>query len=141
MISTISQPEQKRQLYRFAKPPKHTDEPVLFRKPPPDKTHSKTYELGPKALEDVFEVMWKDIANMRQDPMKKPNLTRNDRLALKELTSNNDIIINKANKGSTIAVRNKTDYIQEGLKHLSDSSTYLKLDCDQTYQGNATIRN
>ena len=66
MISTISQPEQKRQLYRFAKPPKHTDEPVLFRKPPPDKTHSKTYELGPKALEDVFEVMWKDIANMSE---------------------------------------------------------------------------
>ena len=85
--------------------------------------------------------MRNDIANMIQDPMNKPNLTRNERLALKELTSNNDIIINKADKGSTIVVRNKKDYIREGLEHLSDSNTYLKLDCDRTDQVTVTIRN
>ena len=84
--------------------------------------------------------MRKDIANMRQDPMNKPNLTRNERLAVKELISSNDIIINKADKGSTIVVRNKTDYIREGLEHLSDSNTYLKLDC-VTDQVTVTIRN
>ena len=38
-------------------------EPLLFRKPPPDKIHSSTYQLGPKALEDAFETMRTDIAN------------------------------------------------------------------------------
>ena len=131
----------KRQLYRIAKPPKLTGERILYRKPPPDKIHSKTYELGPKALEDVFEVMRKDIANMTQDPTNKPNLTRNERSALKELASNQNIIINKADKGSTIVVRDEKDYIQEGLEHLSDPNTYLKLDRDLTDQVVVTIRN
>ena len=50
------------------------------------------------------------------------------------------IIINKADKGSTIVVRNKQDYIDEGLEHLSDDNTYIPLDSDRTDQVTVTIR-
>ena len=40
----------------------------------------------------------------------------------------NDIIINKADKGSTIPVQTKLDYIKDGLSHLhvNDPTTYRK---------------
>ena len=85
---------------------------MLFRKPPPDRIHSSTYELGPKALEDVFEATRVELANMvKAKPTNKHNLTRQERKSLRELIDNDKIIINKADKGSTVVVRNKHDYI------------------------------
>lgn len=51
-----------------------------------------------------------------------------------------NLIINRADKGSTIVVRNRKDYIQEGLEHLSDTNTYLRLDEDMTDQVATTVR-
>ena len=52
----------------------------------------------------------------------KDNLSRRQREALHKLQRNKNII-NKADKGSTIVIRNLTDYIEEGLTHLSDTFT------------------
>ena len=41
-------------------------------------------------------------------------------------------MINKADKGSTIVVVNKDDYIEEGLKHLDNPTVYRKLKHDAT---------
>ena len=60
------------------------------------------------------------------------NLTRNERLTLKELASNHDLIINKADKGSTIVIRDRNAYVEEGIQHLSDENNYLSLDRDHT---------
>jgi hypothetical protein len=45
----------------------------------------------------------------------RDNVTKAERQALKSLVENTQIVINKADKGSTIVVLNRSDYIEEGL--------------------------
>ena len=59
---------------------------------------------------------------------------KQERIALRNLTNNDQIIINKADKGSTVVLQNKNDYITEGLKHLCDPIVYRKLNVDTTNQ-------
>ena len=94
----------------------------MYRKPLLDKIHSSTYQLGPKALEDAFETIRNDIANIDEinHPTTKHNLTRDERITLKQFMQNDKLITNKADKGCTIVVRDRADYRREGLKHLSD---------------------
>ena len=42
---------------------------------------------------------------------RRDNITKAKRLALKPLRENEHIVINKADKGSTVVIRNKSDYI------------------------------
>ena len=51
---------------------------------------------------------------------------------MSNLAKRTDIVINKADKGSTIVIMNKSDYIDRGNKHLSDTSTYEPLQDDIT---------
>ena len=51
---------------------------------------------------------------------------------MSNLAKRTDIVINKADKGSTIVIMNKSDYIDRGNKHLSDTSTYEPLQQDIT---------
>ena len=55
-----------------------------------------------------------DIDKYKQN--KQDNLTRKERLALKELIQNPHIIINKADKGSTIVVEDRDEYISNARK-------------------------
>ena len=48
------------------------------------------------------------------------------------LKNNNQIVINKADKGSTIVIVNRNDHIEDGLKHLDDPTVYRKLKHDTT---------
>ena len=55
-----------------------------------------------------------EIADLRTKQHKtKHNLTCNEKLAFRELTSNMDLVINRADKGSTIMVRHRNDCIRE----------------------------
>ena len=110
------------------RPPRPGDEPALFRNSNDTSTSADSQTLGPKVLEDAFEAIRLDITDMEQCSTRKYNLTRNEKQALKELASNKNLIINKADKGSTIVVRSRTNYTNEGLEHLSDTNTYLELD-------------
>ena len=47
------------------------------------------------------------------------NLSLEERKAITELTSNSEIIIKPADKGSTVVVLNTTDYIKEAHRQLS----------------------
>jgi len=60
------------------------------------------------------------------------NLSSEERKALRELKCNTDLVLNKADKGSTIVVQNKADYIKDALEHLDDPNTYKELDGDPT---------
>ena len=90
--------------------------------------------LGPKPLEDAFQVIKSETTelNLETTPPLKYNLTRKEHKALKELAENHNIVCNRADKGSTITVIHRKDYIREGLEHLSDTNTYLPLDGDYT---------
>ena len=60
------------------------------------------------------------------------NLSPEEQKALRELKCNHDLVINKADKGSTIVVQSKTDYIKDALEHLNDPNTYKELHGDPT---------
>ena len=74
----------------------------------------------------------------------KDNISKAERLALRSLKENKDIVINKADKGSTVVVLNKKDYIEEGLKHLDSPYVYKQPKSDTTpfimrFLGNVTF--
>ena len=56
------------------------------------------------------------------------NLDFKERAALRELKSNSEIIIKKADKGMTTVIMNKTDKIQEGQVQLDDTKNYMPLE-------------
>ena len=58
---------------------------------------------------------------------KTDNLTRKERLALKELIQNPHLVINKADKGSTVVVEDRTDYIKNAMAHLNNPEVYKPL--------------
>ena len=69
------------------------------------------------------------------------NLTPVERIALQNLRSNEDIIINPADTGSAAVVMDKSSFIREAERHLSDDRFYNKLDNDPTKQFSDEITN
>ena len=61
----------------------------------------------------------------------KYNLSQHQRIALRK---RKDIIIKKGDKGSTVVIQDRQEYIETGLEHLSDRDTYNELEEDQTKQ-------
>ena len=61
---------------------------------------------------------------------KQDNLTIKERLALRELIYNPRIVINKANKGSTIVVEDRDEYISNAMVHLNNLNVYEPLHID-----------
>ena len=76
-------------------------------------------------LEGVLEAIKIEISQIPTTDNLPPNLSRRERKALLELKCDKDLVINKADKGSTIVVQNRTDYIKTALEHLNDPVTYM----------------
>lgn len=53
------------------------------------------------------------------------NLNINERKTLTQLMKMTDIIINKADKGSTIVIQDRENYIKESEQHLNNINVYL----------------
>ena len=60
----------------------------------------------------------------------RSNLPTNHQTALKDLSSNNVIVIKEADKGGAIAIINKDDYIADCNTLLKDNSTCHKTTTD-----------
>lgn len=56
------------------------------------------------------------------------NLSHPERLALKQLQHNADIVIKPADKGSAVVVMTKSSYIREAMRQLNNPRFYKKLD-------------
>ena len=65
---------------------------------------------------------------------KRNNLTPSERRALKELQSNEKIVIKPADKGSGVVIMDRIDYLREGYTQLSDIRFYTKLPSCPTEQ-------
>ena len=83
-------------------------------------------------LEGVLEAMKLEISQIPVVDNLPPNLSPSERKALRELKCNTDLVINQADKGSTIVVQNRADYIKDALQHLNDPNTYRMLDGNPT---------
>ena len=60
------------------------------------------------------------------------NLIHMEKTALTELTKARDIIIKPADKGSAVVIQDLDDYIQEGIRQLSDPNFYVETPYDFT---------
>ncbi|XP_063398914.1 uncharacterized protein LOC134683533 [Mytilus trossulus] len=60
------------------------------------------------------------------------NLSEQESQAINNLKSRDDIVIKQADKGSAVVVINKTDYIEEGNRQLSNTKFYKHLESDPT---------
>ena len=98
------------------------------------KLPSKFSQHMPSNLEHIYYLILDDILSHSPPNIEKCklNMTSKQRLALRNLTNYEDIIIKKADKGSNVVVQNRPDHIQECLRQLSDKRFYLKLDKDLT---------
>ena len=67
---------------------------------------------------------------LAETPLVKPknNLPPGEQRALKELINNKEIILKKAEKGTTTVVMNRENKINEGQIHLDDRNNYQPLD-------------
>ncbi len=65
-------------------------------------------------------------------PRAKSNVTSRQRAALKSLSSRNDIVINKADKGSMTIIRSRQEYVTEGERQLLKSGNYEPISHDMT---------
>ena len=76
-----------------------------------------------KYLADVYT----DLSNLHNHRPNTDNLSEAEKLALKELDSNPDIVIKLADNGGKIVVLDRDAYINEAIRQLSNSKFYKKL--------------
>ena len=62
------------------------------------------------------------------------NITPDELTALKDLSSRKDIIIEKAGKGNSVVILNKSDYMERMTEMLSDTENFKKT-YSQTWEG------
>ena len=70
----------------------------------------------------------------------KRNLTRAEFTAKSSLQNNHSIVIKKADKGLNVVIQNRTDYIKEGLKQLSDLKFHGLQERSLTQHHNSLIK-
>jgi hypothetical protein len=74
--------------------------------------------------------------NQRRD-----NFNPKERLALKQLRNNDQIVIKPADKGSAVVIMDRLDYLKEGYRQLSDPHFYRKLDHNPTEEFRKQVQN
>ena len=73
-------------------------------------------------LRDCAFTYFRDSSKIHEN-----NLSKEEHLALKDLIKNRDLVIQKADKGNTVVILNKNDYISKMNVILGDSSKFQKL--------------
>ena len=108
----------------------------------------KPHPYNPERLTDngtldtfLHRVRLKIMNEHKHKQNKSNNLTRKERQALNQLINNPMLIINKADKGSTIVVQDRSEYIAEAMKHLNDQTTYKPLRENITHKLKDLINN
>ena len=93
----------------------------------PESTWDTTDETVSKDFAKMFKSLEKKINRMKIVQSKKQNLSQQERKALKSLRKNKNIVIKPADKGTTLVIMNRADYIQEGERQLSNDKFYKKI--------------
>ncbi|XP_062621124.1 uncharacterized protein LOC134282739 [Saccostrea cucullata] len=79
------------------------------------------------ALESYIDAVESDIEKLLSMPDKTPdNLSKEERSALQSLKNRDDIVIKKADKGSTVVVMDKETYMAEAQRQLSQTNVSIR---------------
>ena len=108
---------------------KHKIEPTISRS-----SENRTLNFTLDAIQS--EIMQISEPTTTRD---KDNLSRAKRKALTSLKDNKSIVVNKADKGPTIVVQNKEDYIENGLKHLDNPTVHQRLPTQRCGRQDCTV--
>jgi hypothetical protein len=73
-----------------------------------------------------------NLAELTPREPRNKNITREEKMGIRELQNNTSIIIKPADKGSATVIMNRSDYIAEAIKQLSDNRFYIELEGDPT---------
>ena len=88
-------------------------------------------------MENTFHAMRVELATLADREFKDEknhsyNLTRKEHNALNRFAKTSSLVFKKGDKTTCIVVKTRKDYIREGMAHLSDTRTYMRLDSDYT---------
>ena len=83
-------------------------------------------------LEGILGEIKNEISRIVTTDYIPPNLSRSERILLRELSQDKNLVIQKCDKGADIVVQNRSDYVRDGLNHLRDPVTYRELSGDPT---------
>jgi len=100
---------------------------------------SKWNPIGPVNLEAMIISNEHDLNGYIPYSPGNHNLTLQEREALELLKNNNNIVIKRADKGSAVVIQDRIDYINEGLRQLSDNNFYREVPTDLTQQHNTEV--
>ena len=106
-----------------------------FRKP------SSWSPQGPIQLESLVTFNEAFLNEYTFPAPSQSNLNYKERQALAELKRAKNIVIKPADKGSAVVIQNTDDYINEGLRQLSDPKFYVETKDDLTHLHNELISN
>ena len=81
-----------------------------------------------------------EVANITPKNPKVDNLTKLERLAIKQLFKNRDITIKPADKGYAVVILDTAAYIAKAERQLSDPNFYSRQDCDLTPVHNSMVQ-
>ena len=122
-----------------------TDETSVLRKGlnfavTPSKVPTDEYVIAIESACRILGPDTKEAETLRADcvriiknaPNPRPNLPRNERMALDNLAKDNNVTIVPADKGRAVVILNSIDYKNKAKKLLSDTNTYQILDKDPT---------
>lgn len=80
----------------------------------------------PQQLKTLIQEDIQTIRRLKFEP-DKPNLTDQEEEALEQLRQDTSIVIKPADKGSTVVIMDRTDYIYEAMRQLNDKTYYTPL--------------
>ena len=88
-------------------------------------------------MENNFHAMRQELAILTESEFGNSekqtfNLTRKEHRALERFARTSSLVFKKGDKTTCIVVKNRKDYVREGMVHLSDTKTYMRLDRDYT---------
>ena len=78
---------------------------------------------GPNNLEYVFDRIMEEILSYKPIEPRVKNITKDEQQALTSLRKNKNLVIKPADKGSAIVVMNRSDYLEEGFRQLSNTQS------------------
>jgi hypothetical protein len=89
---------------------------------------------------EAFIAVNENKLNEKGFPDSSPsNLTYKEKVALAELKKAENIIIKPADKGSAVVIQDLNDYIDEGIRQLSDTNFYVQTQDNLTHMHNEIV--
>ena len=104
------------------------------------KQNDKPFQPPHESCVSAYADAIKDEINTAEPQHAKMNLTRNEQTALKELSTRDDIVIKRADKGGATVVVSSEWYEEEAERQLDDPTYYKKVDEDNTKRHEEIIK-